>query len=346
MSNLLDIFNSDAFGEVALTNAVSNVDHVPGQIGALTFAGNASGVPTTRVAIEYRDQGLSVIPTSPRGGPAPQEVRDKSKIFPLDIPNIKIEETIGSASVQDVRQFGTADLASVQSIVNDAMLKLTRRLDLTLEFHRLGAIRGIIHDADGSVLTDLFSAFSTTAPDDTVFSASSGTLRKAITETQRRIFRAAKLLLPPSAQLVAACGDEFWDAFINHADVVTTYQNWSGAAQALGGDFNNSVFPFAGCNFFWYRGEDSATENDSSGTLTGKVGIASDSCQFFLTGVPDLYSEHYAPADFLDTVNEVGLPRYLRMAVDPVLGRWAKLHLQSSPLPICNRPQTLVRGHF
>ena len=346
MNNLLDIFLSDAFGEVALTAAVSNVDHVPGQIGALTFAGVGEGVQTTRVAIEHRDQGLSVIPTSPRGGPAPQEIRDKAKLFDLEIPNIKLEETIGAAAVQNVRAFGTSALETVQNVVNQQMLKMTRRLDMTLEFHRLGAIRGVIHDADGSVLTDLFSAFGTTAPDDTVFAATAGTLRPAITETQRRIFRNVKLPLPPSAQLVAACGDEFWDNFINHADVKTVYQNWSGAAQALGGDFNSSVFPFAGCNFFWYRGEDSANEDDSSGTLTSKVGIASNDCRFFLTGVPGLYVESYAPADFLDTVNNVGLPRYLRMAVDQQLGRWAKLHLQSSPLPVCLRPQTLVRGHF
>ena len=36
---------------------------------------------------------------------------------------------------------------------------MTGRHDLTIEHHRLGAIKGVITDADGSPLTDLFSVF-------------------------------------------------------------------------------------------------------------------------------------------------------------------------------------------
>ena len=60
-NNLLDIFLDDAFSNVSLTNSLANVDHCPGQAGALTFAGVGEGVNTTRIAIEQKDMVLSLI---------------------------------------------------------------------------------------------------------------------------------------------------------------------------------------------------------------------------------------------------------------------------------------------
>lgn len=113
----------------------------------------------------------------------------------------------------------------------------------------------------------------------------------------------------------------------------------------MAGDFTGSPFNFAGIFFENYRGTDGVTgEESSDGELIGEVGIASNECRFFLTGVPGLYSEKFAPADFLENVNAVGLPRYAKLAFDPEMNRWVKLHVQSSPLPICLRPATLIRG--
>ena len=119
MDNILDIFGDDAFSIVSLTNAISNIDHVPGQAGSLTFAGNGQGVPTTKVALEYKSQTLSLIPTSPRGAPAPQETRDKASIFDLEIPHIVLQETISAASIQNVRAFGSNALLAAQQVTNE-----------------------------------------------------------------------------------------------------------------------------------------------------------------------------------------------------------------------------------
>jgi len=48
-----------------------------------------------------------------------------------------------------------------------------------------------------------------------------------------------------------------------------------------------------------------------------------------------------APADFVETANTIGLPRYAKQAVDQQFARWVMLHVQSNPLPICTRPQVL-----
>jgi hypothetical protein len=65
---------------------------------------------------------------------------------------------------------------------------------------------------------------------------------------------------------------------------------------------------------------------------------------FFPVGVPGLFRQYNAPADFVETVNTLGLPRYAKQAVDQEFGRWVKLHTQSNPLPICTRPKVLIKG--
>jgi hypothetical protein len=347
MNNLIDVFSGDAFSMEVLTDSLSRIDHVPGQAGAAAFAGVGQGVPTTKITIEYRDRTLAIIQTTPRGAPAPQEKRDKANLIEIPIPHIQLEETISAASVQDKRGFGSGDLvAAAETVVADEQVKMTARLDLTLEHKRLGALKGEIIDADGSVILNLFDAFNVTPPADAEFSSSAGTLRDKVMAVKRQIERDAKILLPPTAQVAALCSPGFFDEFTGHADVTTAFANYEAARSALAGDVR-SGFEFGGVVWSEYRGTDGVTgEEQSDGALYGQVGIADGECRFFLTGVPGLYTEKFAPADFWESVNTLGLPRYSKIAMDDQLGRWVKLHVQSNPLPLCLRPATLVKGKF
>lgn len=347
MNNLIDIFSGDAFSMEALTDSLSKIDHVPGQAGAAAFAGVGQGVPTTKITIEYRDRQISIIPTTPRGAPAPQEKRDKANLIEIPIPHVQLEETISAASIQDKRGFGTGDLvAAAETVVADEQVKMTMRLDLTLESMRLGALKGKIIDADGSEILDLYEAFNVTPPADADFSSSAGTLRDKVMAVKRQIERDAKILLPPTAQVAALCSPGFFDEFTGHADVTTAFANYEAARSALAGDVR-SGFEFGGVVWSEYRGTDGVTgEEQSDGALFGEVGIVEGECRFFLTGVPGLWTEKFAPADWFDAINSLGLPRYSKIAMDDAMGRWVKLHVQSNPLPLCLRPATLVKGKF
>lgn len=345
-SNFIDIFADDAFSIDSLTEAVSREDHIPGQAGALAFAGVGEPLATTKALIEYKDSAFSVIPTSPRGGPAPQARRDKGNIFEVRIPHIKKQETIGASAVQDVRAFGTTELESVQNVVNKQMKKLLGDLDFTLEHLRLGALHGVIRDADGSEILNLFDAFNIAEPAAVEFSSSAGTLREKCMATKRRIEVAAKMLLPPGAEVAALCSPGFFDELTGHPDVVTAYANYEAGAAQLSGDVRKN-FLFGGIIWSEYRGSDSIElETPSSDDLVGQIGIVDGDCRFVLTGVPGLYSEKFAPADYWETVNTLALPRYARIAIDTEFNRWAKLEIQSNPLPIVTRPSTLIRGTF
>jgi Phage major capsid protein E len=80
----------------------------------------------------------------------------------------------------------------------------------------------------------------------------------------------------------------------------------------------------------------------------GRVGTVdftdASKAYFFPVGVPGLFRQYNAPADFVETANTIGLPRYAKQAVDQQFARWVMLHVQSNPLSICTRPGGADQG--
>ena len=79
----------------------------------------------------------------------------------------------------------------------------------------------------------------------------------------------------------------------------------------------------------------------AAGILYGAVDASAADAE---GGVPGLFRQYNTPANFVETANTIGLPRYAKQAVDQQFGRWVMLHVQSNPLPICTRPRVLIKG--
>lgn len=345
---MLNIFENDAFSVISLTGSLTKIPHVPGRAGELAFAGVGQGVNTYSVAIEQREENLTLIPTSARGGPSPQEQFDGSTLRSIYIPQIKLEDTIPVGMVQGVRVFGTQDeLIGAQAVVDRQMRKMMARHDLTLEHLRLGALKGVVLDADGSELVNLYELFDVEEPPVFYFApaiSAPGTdgnpaIREMGMDIYRYMQRNIKSIWPASARIHAFVGDRFFNALTSSPNFLRSGDGWARAERLLGDNYAFGVFEYGG--IFWenYRGTDDAGETDSP-----VVGIHPDDAQFFPVGVPGIFEEYYAPADFLETANTLGLPRYAKIAPDRDFNRFVKLHTQQNPMPICTRPRVLVRG--
>ena len=57
-------------------------------------------------------------------------------------------------------------------------------------------------------------------------------------------------------------------------------------------------------------------------------------------GVPDLFITRFAPADYEETVNTMGLPRYMRQYMMPN-GKGRHIEVESNPISLCTRPTAL-----
>lgn len=336
-----DAFNADAFSVVSLTDSINKLPFVPGRAGQVA-GWQEEGVPTTSILIEEDEGELKLVDPSPRGGPGSAFASGVRKARSLVIPHYQVDDFIAADSVQNVRAFGSANqLEVLQDRVNAQLQKhVSWKLDPTLEFQRVGAIKGLILNADGSTLYNLFTEFGVTQETEIDFdldaaSPASGVLRGKCAAAVRTIADNAGGV--PIGAIHAFCGDAFFDALLAHKEVVESYKG-SPMAQVLREGYvtpNGTVYgvlEFGGIIWENYRGKVGSTPF-----------VATDACHIFPVGTPGLWRTVYAPADYEETVNTMGLPRYAKQYPTPN-GKGRQLEVQMNALSYCTRPKALLKG--
>lgn len=335
----MDIFESDAFNLVNMTQAIEKMPYVPGFLGSLGIFGS-EGITTNVASIEQKGNTLSLIQTSPRGTAPGMGTTDKRTLRNFSIPRLAKADQVMAAEVQGVRAFGTeGDLQVVAQLVAQKQQKLRTELELTLEKHRLGAINGILLDADGSTLYNYFTEFGIAQPSaidfdlDAASPAEGVLLTKIRNSVKRPIIRALGNAAGPNIRIIALCGDTFFDQFTTHNDVRVTYKNWQ-AAEALRSADVFSGFRFGEIEWVNYRG----TDDNST------VAIGVGDVKFIVMGVPGLYRRVNGPGETLDTVNTIGKEMYSMLVRDLQRNMWVQPEVYAYPLHICTRPEVLLRG--
>lgn len=326
---LTDIFNSDAFGVVQLTDAVNHMPFVPGQAGALGIF-QEEGVLTTQVALERSAGVVSLIPNTARGGVPTAIDQNRRTLRNLTIPHFPTRASILADSLRNVRAFGSSQLQGIEEVRNQQLANHMASLDATVEYGRIGAIKGIIYDSNGStVIYNLFTEFGLTQ-DSTDFALnSSGTVVRAKCTAVLRLLDTA-LGAATYQRVVALCGDTFFDSLIDHANVKEAYTSWT-AAQSLTEDQRTRGFKYGGIEFINYRGS------------IGGVGfVAAKEAYAFPVGVPGLFKTAFAPADYVEAVGTMGLPRYAKAELMK-FGKGIDIELQTNALSYCTRPQVLQK---
>lgn len=326
---MLDVFKADAFSTASLTAAINKAPYKPGRLGAL---GLFKPVPitTTTAQVEEREGKLSLLMTSPRGVIPQVNTRSDRKMRSLIVPHISAEDNVWADEVSGIRSFGSeTDVETVSELVANRLEAFRQSVEITHEYHRIGALLGNVLDGDGStVLYNLFDEFEITEAE-VEFVFGTDDMKMKSLEVIRKVEDA--LGATPYQYIHAFCGDEFFDNLISDAtvrDIFRAYQDSGrfGLTQQRGG------FEFAGIVWENYRGK------------IGNVDfIPTDKARFVPIGVPDLFHAIYAPANFVETVNTPGKPVYAKQkAKDWDMG--VDILIQSNPLHVCNRPGTLVTG--
>jgi hypothetical protein len=92
------------------------------------------------------------------------------------VPHLEREAKIYADEVQGVRAFGSEDAnLVVQTLVDDRLADLRAMHEVTLEYHRAGAVQGKILDADGSTIYNLFNEFGLAQQTQDIALSSAGT---------------------------------------------------------------------------------------------------------------------------------------------------------------------------
>ncbi|MEO1720998.1 MAG: major capsid protein [Pseudomonadota bacterium] len=338
----MNIFESDPFSTVTMTDALQRVDFQPTMIRSLI---NFTPVPIRNefVSVEERDGTLSIIQTSERG--APPEKRgptEKRKLRVFKTPRITKQDTITASEVQGIRAFGSeTELMQVQAEVARRLngpVGIMRDIEMTWEHMALGCINGVVLDADGSTIYDYFVEFEQATPAVVSFdmSASDGSLREACVNVAREVAVAGRgLIRPPAGDtpwLTALCSDAFIDALMKAPEVRETYLDTSRAQALLAGSAYGNSLTIGPIRFVNYRG------SDDGATIT----IPDGDARLVPNNAPGIFQVAYSPFESFDYVNTPGLPVYSMIVPDPS-GRnmFVDVEAYSYPLFMCRRPEVL-----
>jgi hypothetical protein len=323
-----DVFNNDAFSLSQLSRGMVDLPHVPGQIGAMGIFSDEP-VATTSVSIEKIGTTLALVQTSARGGPGKPVGNDKRELRSFNLAHLQEDGAVTADEVQNLRAFGSeSDVETVQNFVNRKLAKMKRNIDITMEWHRIGAIKGQVLDADATtVLQDLFTQFGVAKTSlDFVLDSDTTNVKGKCTTLQRTI--EDKLGGLPFTGIHVQCSAEFFDALTQHPAVVKAFERW------MNGEFLRTQQRPA----FWFG---DVLWSEYRGSVNGQRFIEAGKAHAIPLGVPDLFITHYGPADYLETVNTLGLPYYAKQLLAPN-GKRVDLEAQTNPLCLCTRPQAVV----
>lgn len=331
----LDIFNDDAFSVQSMTKAINETPHQPMAIGELGLF-SEEGITTTNLSIEKRGTTLTLIPQAERGSPGRPESNDKSSLIPIRTVHLPQSGAVIADEVQNVRAFGTeSELETVQNVVNRKLTKMRRNIDATLEWQRIGAIKGQVLDADGStVILDLLTAFGVAQTTHAMVLGTDATkVKLKIVEATRKVELALGGIMHRG--MVAFCGAGFFDKLVGHPAVEKAYDRYLESQFARTSqrnqEGNDPGFPFVGVQWREYKG-----------SVSGQAFVPDQEAFLVPLGIADLFVTHFAPADYMETVNTVGLPYYAKQELMR-MGKGVELEAQSNPISICTRPNVVAK---
>lgn len=340
----MDVFRQRPFHMVELSAAVQRTPFRPNFIGSLNLF-STRRVRTPTVSVERKGGTLALIQTTERGAPLTDAEREKRDIRDFRTLRIARGHTLYAHEIDGIRAFGSeTELQMVQRELSEIIggdTGLLSQIELTHEHMRLGAVQGILLDADGSTLMNWFAAFGINQPAEIDFdldnaNPASGAVRKVCNQVLRQMKRAAEgAWVEGQTMAMGICGDAFWDDLTSHSEVRETFLGQQEAADLrnrVGMPF--SAFNYGGITFVNYRGTDDNTT----------VAVGTNLCKFFPVGAPGAFVQAFSPAEFLPFVNTPGQDVYAILVEDKDRQAWVRPEVYSYPLHMCTRPGMLQRA--
>ena len=328
---LQGIFNTSVFAAGTMIDKINKVPLVPRVISQMGLF-KETPIATTTIQVDSDNAVLSLIPNTPRGAPAPQLKKRKGASRNFSVSRFPVQFQIKPDELQNIRALGSAEqLRTLEYLRDQRFLDASNALDATLEYQRIGAIKGIITDADGStVIYNLFTEFGISQPtqDFTL-----GTTTAEMLPFCYAIKRGVDAALGDGQMydhIHVLCGKTWFERFTTHPAVSQYYKNWQAASEMV--QDNRRGFKFGGMIF----------EEYPVNAVNGIGLIANSEAYAFPVGVQNLFETVFAPENHIEYVNSLGLPKYV-FAELMDMGLGIDFLAETNPFSICKKPLTLYK---
>jgi len=336
-----------SYTNVDLTQEVNRLPNTYGMINALGLA--PIEPRTTRyVRIELKDGKLYVLAARERGAPGTVGPGKSEGYIILEIPHfphlesIRVDDADGLLEVVN----GTVTPRSIDRELARKLMEIRRNHSITLEYIRIGMLKGVIKDGEGTELYDLFDAFDITKKSvDFKLGTASTDVREKCEET---IDHAMTKLQGETTNGVESIVDsKFFNKLIAHAKVEKFWLQAQNSSehrelnrQMLGGSWGR-VFDFGDVRFREYKG--GLPVKDSSGNITTEANVAENTGHAYPSGTQSMMRTFEAPVHHIDMINEEPDQDTVYISVKELdHGEGYELKSQSNRLAVCKQPECLV----
>ncbi|WP_375549453.1 major capsid protein [Oceanicaulis alexandrii] len=318
-------------------------------------------ISSTFVQITEENGTLRVLPAQERGSPGSRPDRKRQSLKIFQVPHFPVEDQILAKDLQDrmVVMNGQEVPANLTDETAKRLAEIGRRHSITAEYLRMQALKGILKDGSGDVLTNLFDDFGVTQK---VVDFKLGTDGTSIREKDEEVrAHVEDNLLGDSFESVEALvSPEFFDKLVKHPEVEKFYTSSPDVTQLRllerykFANITGRIFnPFGGVTYIEHRG--SAPVGDANERF-----VAAGEGHAYPVGTTNLFSTFAAPADTLSEVNS--LPTIMDMDLGdggerfalPIFispepmkhGKGMELFSEMNVLPFCKQPgAALIKLH-
>lgn len=322
------------------------VNRVPNQYGLLRELGlfPVRGVATTLVRIDVQDGQISVLPARPRGADPTQADRGSDRALFVELPSFPHQDTLTPDDLQDILRVVNGELRTeslAEAMERIILNPIRRKHDLTLEWLRIGALKGLITDGGGATLYNLYDEFGINKKSVDFVLGTDTT--DVIAKCSEVISHVRENLKGETMNRVAAVvSSEWFNKFVQHPLVEKYWLNHQ-SAMALaqgqrterGGQYGRE-FEFQGVVFREYIGSAPLATGSSARLIAANAGHA------YPEGTSQETHVTFAgPPYDIRQVNQPG--GAIHVSLEPLdHGRGIEVLTESCPLPIWKRPEVLV----
>lgn len=331
----LDIFNNDAFSVISMLEPVNKMPTEPGFLGSLGIF-DVESVSTDTVGVTMKNGRLDLIPTTLRGAPIEMAAPRDKNIRDFRIPRLAKGDQIFAHQLANLVADVGGEVETVARVLAEKQQNLKQDLEYTREFHRLGALQGILLDADGTTeIYDYYDEWGISQPaeiDMNLPTAADGDLRESMVDIKRQLVRAAGGV--GVRRVIGLAGDNYWDELIKNPEVRATYLGWSAASELRGNDSGPfETFRYGGIDWINYQGSD---DNDT-------IAIDVDDALIFPVA-RGLFSQVNGPGETFETINRPGRDVYPLVVRDLQRNQWVQPEIYAYPLYLNRRPDLILRA--
>jgi len=329
---------NDPYQQVELTNFINRVPTRYNFIQSLGLF-RPIGITTSYGSVDVQTIDTKLIKALPRGKEdeamkTPLYANRKTHYF--ETVHLFVREKISRADFQDERAPGKSELETERDVIARRIFETKENFLATIEHMMLGCLQGRVLDADGSLLYDMYDEFNVTQePVDFELATASTNTQAKCYDVTRKIDIAVGADKAMDGYMGIA-SDTWFNAFTNHANTKAAYAGTSMSPERLGGDMRRS-FQFAGINIINYN----PIVKDSDGN--DRKFVEEGTALFLPVGTKDTFLYYMSPSDMEKYVNTRGMEFYAQRFNSPN-NRAINLEMESNVLPICTKPDVLVKG--